>query len=146
MASSLVPRSRRALLATSVAAALLALPATAHAAPKAPYPPPNHPSPAAQAVSTGHARTPSDRVPALAGALGQERYYGSYGSSEPVVAPGGVSTAPDVQAAAPDGGIAATVFALAVAAALAVGVGLGRLADPALARLQQGGRRRRAVR
>jgi hypothetical protein len=145
MASSLVPRSRRALLAISTAA-LVALPAPGHAAPKAAYPPPNHPAPAAQAVSTQHARTPSDRDPAVATALGQERYYGSYGTSDPAAAPVGVPAAPDVEPAASDSGIATAAFALAVAAALALGFGLGRLLDPATGRLHERGRRHRAVR
>jgi hypothetical protein len=145
MASPLALRSRRALLAASTAA-LVAIPATGHAAPKAPYPPPSHPSPAAQAVSTGHARTPSDRDPAVARALAQERYYGAYGTPEAGAVRAGVPAAPVVEASVPDGGIATATFALAVAAALALGVGLGRLLEPAMARLRAGGPRHGAVR
>jgi hypothetical protein len=141
MATSLVPRSRRTLLATS-AAVLLALPATGHAAPKAPYPPPNHPSPAAQTVSAGHARTPSDRDPALA----QERYYGSYDAPDPASAPVRVVARPDVADAPSGGGVATGAFVAAVAAALGLGLGLGRRLDPLLARLHPGAQRGRVVR
>ncbi len=141
MATSLVPRSRRALLAAS-AAVLVALPATGHTAPKAPYPPPNHPSPAAQAVSAGHARTPSDRDAALA----QERLYGSYGAPDPASAPDRVAARPDVTPAPSGGGVATGAFVATVAAALALGLGLGRRFDPLLARLHPGAQRGRLAR
>ncbi len=131
MAPSPVTRRRRALVITS-AAAVLALPAAGHAAPKAPYPPPNHPAPVEQSAA-GHARTPSDRHAAQA--LAQERYYASYGT--PAAAPVRASV-PAPPATGGGGGIDTAPFVLAVAGALLVGLGAGRRSHDLAARLHPG--------